>query len=253
MSHTPPPLGAATLDDLVRGYVSTADHHACLHCATRFARGQVHPDGALLLTARGAIRHHLAQAHGGPFAALIARGKAAHGLSDVQVTLLSQAAAGASDAEIATALGGRALSTVRNHRHQLKQRAQEARILLALLTLMESQMSPDSELLTFHPALPVDDDRTRIHKDEARALLDHYFEDAHHTVLRRIPKKEKHKLVVLRQLVERFQPGQHYTERQVNALLEPAHEDVAALRRYLVDYRFMAREKDGTAYWRTDG
>lgn len=241
-----------SIDDLVRGYTSGADRHACLYCSASFARGLVHRDGEVLRTARGAVRHHLEQAHGGPFAALVDQGKGVHGLSEVQVTLMSQVASGASDAEVAQALGGRALSTVRNHRHQLKKRAQEARILLALVTLMEQTMNPDTELVRYHPSLPVDDDRTRVHADEAKALLDSYFEDDAHTVLARIPKKEKHKLVVLRQLVERFEHGQHYSERQVNALLQTAHPDVAALRRYLVDYRFMARKADGGAYWRTD-
>ena len=46
-------------------------------------------------------------------------------------------------------------------------------------------------------------------------------------------------------------PGVRYTERQVNARLRPFHDDVAALRRYLVDDGFLDREAGH--YWRTGG
>jgi hypothetical protein len=50
-----------------------------------------------------------------------------------------------------------------------------------------------------------------------------------------IPAQEKKKLVVLRHLVDRcFAEDRPYPEREVNDLLGAYHEDVAALRRYMV-------------------
>ena len=66
-----------------------------------------------------------------------------------------------------------------------------------------------------------------------------------------MPAKRSRRLVVLDWVVQRFEPGRRYSELEVNALLRPAFADVAALRRYLVDERFLDRA-DG-AYWRCGG
>jgi len=70
--------------------------------------------------------------------------------------------------------------------------------------------------------------------------------------LKSIPAQEKKLLVVLRYIVQSFEPGQHYSEKQVNAILDRFYEDTASLRRYLVDYKFLTREGGGGDYWRID-
>jgi hypothetical protein len=64
-----------------------------------------------------------------------------------------------------------------------------------------------------------------------------------------IPTGKKRLLVVLRWLVEKFEVDRRYTEKEVNAIILNHHEDYATLRRELVDWHFMAREKG--IYWRT--
>jgi DNA-binding transcriptional ArsR family regulator len=61
--------------------------------------------------------------------------------------------------------------------------------------------------------------------------------------LRQMPASRKKRVAVLRHLLLRFEPGQEYPEPQVNDLLRVAHDDVATLRRELVDYGFMTRER----------
>jgi biotin operon repressor len=61
--------------------------------------------------------------------------------------------------------------------------------------------------------------------------------------LKTIPAQRKQRVIVLQKLVERFDPARTYTEREVNDLLRPAHDDVASLRRELVDYGYMTRER----------
>jgi hypothetical protein len=68
--------------------------------------------------------------------------------------------------------------------------------------------------------------------------------------LKQIPTQHKKLLVILRYLAPRFEPGRRYSEKEVNAIIKPVHEDTAALRRYLVDEGFMARESG--IYWRTE-
>lgn len=66
-----------------------------------------------------------------------------------------------------------------------------------------------------------------------------------------IPAQYKKQLIILEKLVEEFEPDQQYTEKQVNQMLLEFHEDVASLRRMLIDHKLMAREKG--IYWRLDG
>ncbi len=61
--------------------------------------------------------------------------------------------------------------------------------------------------------------------------------------LRSIPAHRKQRVVVLQKLLERFDPSRTYPETEVNDLLRKAHDDVASLRRELVDYGFMTRER----------
>lgn len=69
--------------------------------------------------------------------------------------------------------------------------------------------------------------------------------------LTQFPVKTAKFLVIMRWLVTKFQPGQHYTEKQVNAIIGAVHDDYATLRRSLVDYGYMRRERGGGDYWLT--
>ena len=64
-----------------------------------------------------------------------------------------------------------------------------------------------------------------------------------------IPVQRKKRLAVLRWLVEDFQPGRHYPEREVNRIIGRRHPDFASLRRFLIDEELMQRKK--SVYWRT--
>lgn len=66
--------------------------------------------------------------------------------------------------------------------------------------------------------------------------------------LRALPARESKRLVVLEWVAGRFEPGRRYTEREVNGSLLEIFDDVAALRRFLVDERLLEREAG--VYWR---
>jgi DNA-binding transcriptional ArsR family regulator len=66
--------------------------------------------------------------------------------------------------------------------------------------------------------------------------------------LKALPVQEKKLLVVLRHLVQAFQPGERYSEKQVNEILRRYHIDTAALRRYMVDNNLLERSEG--IYWR---
>lgn len=77
-------------------------------------------------------------------------------------------------------------------------------------------------------------------RSEEEAVLRVFFDGA---TLRQIPAARKKRVIVLRHLLARFDPERSYPEREVNDILREAHEDVATLRRELVDYGFMRRER----------
>jgi predicted transcriptional regulator len=64
------------------------------------------------------------------------------------------------------------------------------------------------------------------------------------------PAQQKKEEAVLRYIVKIFEPGQRYSEKEVNEMLSQFNEDTARLRRDLVDLGFMNREGGGGAYWR---
>ncbi len=66
--------------------------------------------------------------------------------------------------------------------------------------------------------------------------------------LKALPVQEKKLLVVLRHLARDFQPGERYSEKQVNEMLRRYHVDTAALRRYMVDNKLLERSEG--VYWR---
>lgn len=97
------------------------------------------------------------------------------------------------------------------------------------------------------PEQPAPDPTGEVTEDAARVLR---------TFLRggrlvSIPTQRSKKLVVLDRLAQEFEIGVRYTERQVNATLRRFHDDVAALRRYLVDEELLSRERG--EYWRSGG
>ena len=68
--------------------------------------------------------------------------------------------------------------------------------------------------------------------------------------LRQIPSAESKLLIILNFILDAFAFDTNYSEKEVNTILRRSHTDTAALRRYLVDHGLMAREGDGSRYWR---
>ena len=66
-----------------------------------------------------------------------------------------------------------------------------------------------------------------------------------------IPTQRSKRLVVLDLVAQDFEPGRRYPEREVNRRLRAYHDDVAAMRRHLVDEGFLRRERG--EYWRIGG
>ena len=67
-----------------------------------------------------------------------------------------------------------------------------------------------------------------------------------------LPTKQKKLEVVLRWLATLFLPDQLYSEAEINTVLKTAYKkDFVSLRRDLVDYGYLRRERGGGKYWLT--
>jgi predicted transcriptional regulator len=66
--------------------------------------------------------------------------------------------------------------------------------------------------------------------------------------LKGIPRQWKKRDVVVRYILEKFEPGRRYSEAEVNEIIGRTYEDYATLRRELIESRYMARKRE--IYWR---
>ena len=94
------------------------------------------------------------------------------------------------------------------------------------------------------PVYVPDEDR----EEDVRKVLKAYL-NADGTI-RQLPQEGKKMLIILHFILDAFSFDANYTEKEVNTILRRFHVDTATLRRNLIDYGFMARESDGTRYWR---
>ena len=246
----------SSIADLVRGYrKDSRGDFRCLYCGTRFEEGLVYPVLGGQALAERAAQEHLESSHGGAFAALLALGPSSSGLTEIQEKILRLLHEGADDRAIASALGGKSESTVRNHRYNLRRRALEAKVFLALFGLVEEKAAAGGaeRFVEYPPSLPTKDERAAVTESEAAAIEAKCLTEKPNAgiAISFWPKKQKDKLVVLRRIAELFERGRSYTESETNDILLPVFGDYVTIRRYLIEYRFLDREPDGSAYWRT--
>jgi hypothetical protein len=84
--------------------------------------------------------------------------------------------------------------------------------------------------------------------EDVRRVLKNYLNPD--GTIKSIPLKGNRLLILLNFIVDVFEYDTDYTEKEVNTILRRFHIDTAALSRYLVDHGLMARERDGSRYWR---
>src|SRR5215210_1147083 len=76
--------------------------------------------------------------------------------------------------------------------------------------------------------------------DKRELTLDTFMPDGK---LNAFPLKQEQIVVILDEVVKKFDTEKQYTEKQVNVILEDVNEDYCTLRRMLVDYRYLSRSK----------
>ena len=237
-------LAQASVDDLKRGYVFdvTQDRFLCLCCGFKTEPGQIYRSADAYYDAEKFIRIHIDTEHGSALQILLQLDKRWTGLTELQTQLINLFAGGVSDQEIANQLGTGSVSTIRNHRFLLREKLKQAKCFLAIGELME-------ELSQTKSTVPMAKIPATVSAEEQKIIAT-YFPQGIDGPLTTYPGREKRRLIILRQLTERFVPHRAYSEKEVNAILSSAYEDHVLLRRQLIDYGFLSRRPDGSEYRR---
>ena len=240
-----------TVEEIRTGYRHdpAQDRYQCLVCPAHFAGDEVYPMDGHYLTARRAAQHHLETTHGDYFESLVDSDSRYNPLTQNQRQLLKLIHSGASDKAIAAQLGISA-ATVRQHRFGFREKAKEARLYLAIYQLaMAAPGTPGEAMVPTHATATMVDERYLTTEKERDLIIKIAFSSQEPLRLVTFPRKEKQKIVVLTRITQEIAAGRHYTEAEVNAILREIFPDFATLRRYLIEYGYLERKADGSAYW----
>ena len=249
----------ATTDELKKGYTynTQTDSYICLLCSQSFEDGTIYPIGSALYDAKKAVDIHVKTQHPPIFRHLLGLGRIYTGLSAGQAELAKLFQAGHSDKEIVALTGASSASTIRNQRFAIREKYKQAKVLVALVELMEEQAvrhkkSPkpdDNKLVDFHPTATSVDERYAITQAEKDDILKRYFGPDNKLLIKGFPAKEKRKIIIMQKLISDFEANRKYTEKEVNNILKRYYEDYVSVRRSMIMYGFLDRDGDGTTYW----
>ncbi|WP_055668987.1 DUF2087 domain-containing protein [Desnuesiella massiliensis] len=241
---------SADVKDIIRGYVYDGEKYTCLICGKAFEKGIIYKEEETYYEAEKYTKVHLKKQHGSMFNYLINMNKKFTGLSEVQKEVLMLFEEGLSDKEISEKTGTTS-STIRNHRFKLKEREKQSKIFLALMELLKDNSFKEKEekemLLDMHKTATTVDDRYNITEEEKIKTIEAHFDDS--GKLRNFPAKEKKKIITLQHILKNFTLGRKYTEKELNIILKRIFDDYVTLRRALIEYGFMDRNKDCSYYW----
>lgn len=243
----------ANIDEIVKGYVynDKTEEYVCLICGEKFLKGIVFKEEDKYFEAERYITQHIKKVHGSVFDYLLNFDKKLTGLTSHQKKLIRLFYEGYNDSEIVKKIDGGSTSTIRNHRFTLREKEKQAKIFLALMKLMSSNIKNEKDkFITIHKGATMIDERYAITKEENEKILKAYFKDGFEGKLYSFPiKKEKKKIAILRNIVKRFEVNKKYSEKEIDIILKNIYDDHALVRRYLIEYGFLEREKDGSQYW----
>ena len=241
----------SSLDELEKGFSVRDDGaYVCAYCGRTFEPGEIFLCGEKYFTAKRAATFHLETEHPDRFSELLLAVSPVLSLTERQKELLILFQSGMSDGDIAKKLGLSA-STVRHQKFMFRERAKAARLFLAVWGQTQANKKEQAEIVPVPERMVMLDERYIITEEENNKILKNVFYSLEPLKLKAFPPKEKKKIVILRKIIERFEPKRSYTEPEVNDILRDIFEDYVTLRRYLIEYGYMDRTTDGAWYWRT--
>ncbi len=239
-------ISTLSIDKIKKGYQLSKDIYAyqCLICGKVFDIGEIFPVGERFFTAEHQIKAHINEEHGHTLEYLLSLDKKLTTLTDNQKEILSSIASGSSDKEIASDLS-LSTSTIRHLRFTMKEKARQAKVFLSIYEMIFEE---GGDFMPIHTKATMVDDRYFISEIEQKKILENMFYSLDPLKLKIFSPKEKKKIVILRAIADSLDPERKYTEIELNEVLKQIFHDFTTLRRYLIEYGFMERTKDGKVY-----
>lgn len=241
-----------SIGEIKKGYTENEEQLKCLICGKSFIKGRIYPINSEFYDAKKTVEIHIKNDHKSMLDYLINMNSSFIGISDVQKQLVKMFSDQLSDKDISIKLGI-ATSTIRNHRYKLREKEKQARLFLAMMELLTENTHKkinimDKEIICDpHKSATTLDDRFNITDKEKEKVIETYINE--NGSLRSYPSREKKKIIVLEEIMKNFSREQKYSEKEVNKILERIYEDYATIRRALIEYGFIDRNKDCSAYW----
>jgi len=277
----------ATIEELKNGYTVANNSYTCLQCGETFESGTIYPIDSKFYEAEKAAKIHVKHSHPPMLDFFLSLGRVYTGLSQGQEEITRLYSAGHTDKEIVALTGANSPSTIRNQRFAIREKYKQAKILVALVELMEEQSASqkkkptsstsvatnskpdihkpdsskpdihkpdnykpdDSKLVDIHLAATNLDERYAITHAEREGILKRYFTPDNKLKIAGFPAKEKRKIIIMQKIINDFETRRKYTEKEVNTLLKSYYEDYVSVRRAMIEYGFLDRNGDGTMYW----
>lgn len=241
-----------TIEEIKNGYTEENDKIKCLICGEYFINGRIYHINSEFYDAKMAVKIHIRDKHISTFDYIINMNSAVTGLSETQKQLIKIFSKNLSDKEISEKMGI-ATSTIRNHRFKLREKEKQAKLFIAIMDLLKSETDKeinvlvDETLCEPHKNATTLDNRFNVTDKEKVKVLEAYFDE--NSGLKTFPSKEKKKIVVLEEIMKNFKSEIRYSEKEVNRILKRIYEDFATIRRALIEYGYLDRNRDCSEYW----
>ncbi|MCP1223341.1 DUF2087 domain-containing protein [Sebaldella sp. S0638] len=239
------------IKDIKKGYVENEECFECLLCGMKTEKGIIYKEDNTLRDAEKEMKFHISKVHVSVFDYLINLNKKLTGISEQQKKLLKLFYQGKNDKEVQKETETGSMSTIRNHRFTLKEKERQAKVFLSVMELLRERDQNAAKFIEPHKTARFVDDRYNITVDENQKMLEKFFEfqDGKAVKLKRFPGREKQRVVVIRELSKSIESGKKYSEKEINSVIKKFFDDYVTLRRYLIEYGFLDRKKDGSEYW----
>lgn len=129
-----------SIDELAKGYIKNIKkgEYSCIFCGEIFEEGVIYSNDGKMVTAEKAVMEHVRVEHSGAFNALLNLDKQVCGLTDIQKNLLLNMYEQNDNKTICEDMGI-SPATVRTHKFNLQKAKREAKILLALIEIVEDE------------------------------------------------------------------------------------------------------------------
>jgi DNA-binding transcriptional ArsR family regulator len=119
----------------------------------------------------------------------------------------------------------------------------------SVYTFNQKYLETISRKVLSHPQQDLDLSSIYLDKEQKKIINNYFRADGS---LKMIPTQKKKIKAISQYLCEAFNLHVDYSEKEVNAILSRYHPDTTTIRRYLIDFGFLARKRDGTRYWRLE-